>query len=80
MRDIHDVTDDIFRIYENIREMFRHWTSEKQTEFISEALKLNPLETELQEITGDWEIAHRINLGIYRSVFPQARSREQTGA
>ena len=78
MRDIYDVTEDLLKVYERIRDMFRHWTGEYHEAFICEMLKLNPLEQELQEITGNWDDAHRINVGIYRSIFPNARKYERT--
>lgn len=70
MRDIHDVTDDIFKVFERIKAMFGAWSSEKQAEFIAEWRKLDELEKELQLITGDWDTSHKIVVGIYRSIFP----------
>ena len=72
MRDIHDVTDDIFKVFESIKAMFAAWNSEKQAEFIMELRKLDGLEKELQEITGNWDQSHLIVVGIYRSIFPTA--------
>lgn len=72
MRDIHEVTDDIFKVFESIKAMFAAWNSEKQAEFITELRKLDELEKELQEITGNWDQSHLIVVGIYRSIFPTA--------
>lgn len=72
MREMVDVTDDLFKVFERIRELFRHWSSECPELFIDEALKLDPLEKELEEITGDKQKAHLIKLGIYRSIFPES--------
>jgi poly(3-hydroxyalkanoate) synthetase len=76
MRDKEDIVDDIRTIYETIHEMLAHWTSEYHAAFISEMLKLNPLEQELQEITGDWDSMHQITIAIYKSIFPNARTYE----
>jgi hypothetical protein len=70
MRDMTDVTDDLCKVFEKIRAMFQQWTSECPEMFITEVLKLDPLEKELEEITGDKQKAHLIRVGIYRSIFP----------
>ena len=70
MRDIYDVTDDLFKVFERIRDMFRHWKREYHMEFIAEVRKLDVLDQELEELTGDKHIAYLIRVGIYRSIFP----------
>jgi len=72
MRDIHDVTEDIFKVFESCKAMFAARSSEKQADFITEWRKLDGLEKELQVITGDWDQSHLIVVGIYRSIFPTA--------
>jgi hypothetical protein len=70
MRDIYDVTDDLFKVFESIDHMFRHWTSEYHEPFIDEVRKIDSLDKELEEITGDKQKAYLIRVGIYRSIFP----------
>jgi hypothetical protein len=74
MRDMYDVMDDLFTVFENIHKLFCHWTSECSDAFIAEVLKLDPLEKELAELTGDWKQACLIRIGIYRSIFPHVRT------
>lgn len=70
MRDIYDVTDDLFKVFERMKDMFRHWKREYHMEFIAEVRNLDALDRELEEITGDKDIAYLIRVGIYRSIFP----------
>jgi hypothetical protein len=78
MRDMYNVMDDLFNVFENIHNMFCHWKSEYNEAFVLEMLKLDPLEKELAEITGDWKKARLIKIGIYRSIFPHIRTYKPT--
>lgn len=72
MRDIYDVTDDLFKVFETLRAMFRHWAKESPDAFMDEMLKFRTLETELEQMLGDEEKAHVLIRGIYLSIYPQA--------
>ncbi|HVB21030.1 MAG TPA: hypothetical protein VNG51_03680 [Ktedonobacteraceae bacterium] len=74
MRDMYDVTDDLFKVFEMIRAMFQHWTKESPDAFMDEMLKFRTLETELEQVMGEGS-AHTIIQGIYRSIFPGASCR-----
>ena len=76
MRDIYDVTDDLFKVFETIRAMFRHWNRESPDAFFNEMVKFRVLETELEQVTGDEKIAHTIIQGIYGSIFPLTKQNE----
>jgi hypothetical protein len=69
------IIDDIRTIYETVHEMLAHWSREYHAAFISEMLKLNPLEQELQEITGDWDSMHEIIMAIYKKASFPMRTR-----
>ncbi|MEO8971554.1 MAG: hypothetical protein ABI406_08155 [Ktedonobacteraceae bacterium] len=77
MRDIYDVTDDLFKVFETIRAMFRHWTKESPDAFMGEMLKFRALETELEQAAGDEKNAHTIIQGLYWSVFPRGMQTHQ---
>ena len=78
MRDMYDVMNDLFKVFETIHTLFCHWKSEYREAFITAALKLDPLEKELAEITGDWKQARLIKIGMYRSIFPHIRTYKPT--
>lgn len=72
MRDIYDVTNDLFIVFEQMRTLFRNWTKESPDVFMEGMLKFRALEKDLEQVVGDEENAHTIIQGIYLSVFPQA--------
>lgn len=77
MRDIYDVTDDLFKVFETLRAMFRHWMKESPDAFMDEMRKFRTLETELEQVMGNEKSAHTIIQGLYWSVFPQSMQTHQ---
>ena len=75
MRDIYDVTNDLFIVFEQMRILFRNWTKESPDVFMEGMLKFRALEKELEQVMGNEGNAHTIIQGIYRSVFPQGVQR-----
>ena len=70
MRDMYDITDDLFTVFEQMRVLFRRWTQESPDAFMDGMLKLQALERELEQALGDEKSVHLIIHGIYVSVFP----------
>lgn len=46
MRDIHDVLDDLFSVFEQMRTLFRHWTKDGLDAFMEGMIKYRTLEKE----------------------------------
>lgn len=71
LEDTYSVVDDIFRVFENIRSMFRQWDRSKHMPFIREAMKLQELENRLLRLGYQEDFTRLLVKCVYESVFTE---------
>lgn len=70
-----EVTDEVFAVFDTVKELFVDWTQDAHREFVLQMWKLVMLQQELEQISGDAELAYTLVLTAYETVFPNGYPR-----
>lgn len=79
LEETYAVVDDIFRVFENVREMFRSWDKTKHAPFIQEVMKLQRLEERLLQLGYTDEFVKLLLKAVKESVFTQTEIKQYMG-
>lgn len=73
VQELNSVVDEMFRVFENVKEMFRNWDKTKHTPFIQEVIKLQRLEERLFRLGYTDEFVMLLLKAVKESVFTSYR-------
>ncbi len=68
-RTLHEVIDEIFAVFENVRSMSDAWTTRYHKSFIYEVRRLQKLEIELNDLGYDDDFVSFVLEHVYNTVF-----------
>ena len=73
------VVDEIFSVFESVKNMFRSWDSSKHMPFIQEVMKLQALEVQLNQLGYEDDFVRLIVKAVHESVFTKVELRQYSG-
>lgn len=69
LEDTYNIVDEIFRVFENVKDMFKQWDRSKHMPFIQEVMKLQALENRLSQLGYQEDFTRLLVTCVYESVF-----------
>lgn len=69
LEDTYNIVDEIFRVFENVKGMFKQWDRSKHMPFIQEVMKLQALENRLSQLGYQEDFTRLLVKCVYESVF-----------
>jgi len=79
LENTYSVVDEIFRVFESVKSMFKQWDSSKHMPFIQEVMKLQALESKLSQLGYQEEFIKLLVKGVYESVFTRYERMSYSG-
>lgn len=69
LNDTYTIVDEIFRVFEDVKAMFRTWDASKHMPFIQQVMKLQTLEVKLYQLGYKEDFVRLLIKAVYESVF-----------
>jgi hypothetical protein len=79
LEDTYSIVDDIFRVFEGIKSMFKQWDRSKHMPFIQEVMKLQELESRLLQLGYQEDFTRLLVKCVYESVFTEYERASYSG-
>lgn len=79
LNETYAIVDEIFRVFEDVRSMFRAWDTSKHMPFIQQVMKLQALEVKLYESGYEEDFVRLLVKAVYESVFSEIERRQYAG-